>query len=481
MGISSEWSGEATAASTISGQESLSCSLKGSLVFTIFLSPVTGRKGNGGPVVPQNSVAGRMVGYFDAKVSTPTKQVVGTGTAEYTIGGTYDAAEETVVIAIRSSGLNANGTENALEKAANGVALEELPFSTTLNWGWQPPRDNWGWQIRWTDDPHAILDVMKPPTKPVIASSREADLYMAKSLPQTGLKEFQSVMLDLKNPRPQTVTQTFQDESGLGLRTTKWVFTLVPHFSIEREDGATDGRHSFVSTDFIRLRVGIPGVTVEQSKWANLASWEVRGLGPLSGSGVPDRLEHRVAFGFQPSPRTRPTSGSTSRNQPVQYTVSASFGTAVQYFLLIQDEVDLLRQEYIDHNVGVVPSREDCVVYPIDNSFNTGNYNLVVDCGMRAAFDKVAHEFGKDNNDGVVVVAGFRSPQRNKASGDVHPNNRHILGRALDLAPSDSRAGSMQALYRACIRAGYHTFCEASPGRRVPPRSRNAKYVHIDW
>jgi len=118
---------------------------------------------------------------------------------------------------------------------------------------------------------------------------------------------------------------------------------------------------------------------------------------------------------------------------------------------------------------------------PIDSAFNTGNYNVAIDGGMQTALDKVTLEFGKDSKGNVRVVSGFRSPQRNKATGDVHPNNKHVLGRALDLVPNPASADALLALHEACVRAGYYSFCEAAPGRQVPRGSPDARYVHIDW
>ncbi len=97
--------------STISGQSTLSCSVKRSLWFTVFLSGVASPRGL---VIPQSSVAGRMAGSFDAQVWTPTMQVNGKGTAEWTIRGTHDPATETVSIAIRSSGVDYKGTDTYL-------------------------------------------------------------------------------------------------------------------------------------------------------------------------------------------------------------------------------------------------------------------------------------------------------------------------------------------------------------------------------
>ena len=359
--ISSAWTVIVSATSTIRGPASVSCSLKSSFAFTVFLSQTMIPQIKGASVIPANSVAGRMTGTFEVEVSTPTLRVTGNGTAGWIAGGTYDSATETISVAIRSSGVEVRGLQTPLGDAEHGATSVAQPFSTSLSWGWQPPISSWGAVLPWIDDASTILDLVNAPTLPVIPSEREVDLAMVHSLPQTGLKEFKRLSIDLKDPEPQTVTQTFEDEAGLGTRTTTWNLVLIPSFNIERDDRGPDGRHSFVSTDSISLRLAIPGVTVPESGWAMLASWHVKGIGPFSGSGVPDQTLESMTFAFKPDPGARPTDGSTTRNRPMQYTVSAAFEGIEHFFILVQDDVDLLRQEYIDHNESVVPSRSDCV------------------------------------------------------------------------------------------------------------------------
>jgi hypothetical protein len=106
---------------------------------------------------------------------------------------------------------------------------------------------------------------------------------------------------------------------------------------------------------------------------------------------------------------------------------------------------------------------------------------LVVDGGMQGAFDRIDLEFRKGPPGTLRVVSGFRSPQRNKASGDSHPGNPHVRGRALDLTSDPFGADALEALYQACVRAGFHAVCEASPGKAVPLGSPDAKHVHVDW
>ena len=478
MSAHSTWSATAAATSTITGQNSLSFNFKGSLAFTVFLSEVSNPEGGAISAIPQNSVLGRMVAVFDVEVSTPTRKVTGEGTVGWIVGGVYDPTTETISIAIRSCDVDASGTDATVGEAVQRSASAGVQFSTTLRWGWKAPRDYLG-QIAWHLDPSTVLEAMKVPAAP-LTSGREIDTYVVNSIPLTGARGQEYLVLDLKEPKPQTLTQTFQDETGLGNRTTTWTFVLMPHFSIERDGRTADASHSFVSTDSINLRTAIPGVTLSRSGWANLHSWEVKGTVPFGGSGIPSQMLGSTTFSFKPNPRERPTAGSTSRNRPLQYTVSATFNGRMEFFILNQDETDILRQEYIDHGEGFVPTRGDCLDHRIDNSFNEGNYNLVLDGGMQAALGKVVSEFGGKHG-GVQVVGGFRSPQRNKAIGDVHPNNKHTLGRALDLTPQPLSPSSLLALYEACVRAGYDSSCEAAPGKVVSPGSPEGKHVHVDW
>ena len=462
-----------TATTTVAGQKELTCTLDGTAVFSIFLVDAAGPPEAPDLVVPANTVAGRVSALFESQVSSATRKVVGKGSGEWTVGGTYDPAARTIEVAIRSAGMNASGYDTEVKAAAAAPAPVALPFSARFNWGPQPPR---------VDNPAAVLEALKPPTLPAIPSEKEADLWLVGSLPQTGLTELQRVTVDLKDPKPQTISQAFQDEAGFGLRTTTWTVTLQPMFEIERVDRTTeDGQHSFVTTDPLTFRLAIPGMAMEGSGWTTGAQWQVKGVGPFSGSANPSLVSNSPTFAFQPSPGPRPTDGSTTRNRPIQYSISASYAGSVQYFLLNQDDRDLLRQEYIDHGEASVPARGDLAVHAIDNSFNSGNYGVILDGGMQAALDKITTEYKRSIKSNVRVVSGYRSPQRNRAMGDVHPGSPHTQGRAIDIAPEQPGAQAVIALYQACVRAGYHAYLESAPGRPLPLGSAQAKQVHVDW
>ncbi|MGA2666429.1 MAG: D-Ala-D-Ala carboxypeptidase family metallohydrolase [Nitrososphaerales archaeon] len=459
-----------TATTTVVGQNELRCNLDGMAVFSIFLAEASAPPESPSLSIPANTVAGRVSGLFESQVSSPTRKVTGKGSGEWTVGGTYDPAARTIEVAIRSAGMNASGHETEVKPDAAPVPL---PFSARFTWGPQFPR---------VDDPAAVLEVLKPPMPPAVPTDREADLWLVDSLPQTGLTEFRRVTVDLKDPKPQTASQTFQDEAGFGLRTTTWTMTLQPVFEIERVDrAADDGQHSFVTTDPLSFRIAIPGVAMEGSGWTGGAQWQVKGVGPFSGSANPSLVSNSPTFGFQPNPGQRPTEGSTTRNRPIQYSIGATFAGSVQYFLLNQDDKDLLRQEYIDHGEASVPARSDLVAHAVDNSFNSGNYNTILDGGMQAALDKITTEYRRSVKGSPRVVSGYRSPQRNRAMGDVHPGSPHVQGRAIDIVPEQPGSQAVISLYQACVRAGYHAYLESVPGRQLPLGSAEAKQVHVDW
>ena len=100
---------------------------------------------------------------------------------------------------------------------------------------------------------------------------------------------------------------------------------------------------------------------------------------------------------------------------------------------------------------------------------------------MQAAFERVSLEFGKEPRGSLRVVSGFRSPQRNRVVGDSYPGNAHVYGRALDVAPDAASPDALEALYQACVRAGFHAVKEAAPGKTVATNSPEGKHVHFDW
>jgi hypothetical protein len=483
----SAWSAKVVGTSTVTGKSAVRFSFGGGLVFNVYLGPTEIHDNDGGVrVVPQHAVAGRMLGTFESDVSTATRHVTGKGNAEWTVAGTYDPSKETVGIVIRSAGIDMTGLDAAVPAPGpGGEPGKEVPgdpFAYRFNWGYQIRFAGWGGELPWTNDIPLILDQTNSPKLPVIPIEREAYLAMVHGLPQTALKDPEPLTVNLRDPEPQTITQTFEDETGWGTRSTTWTLALIPHAEIRRENLAAGGdAHSFVSTDALTFRLAIGGVDVPHSGWAELASWRVKGLSPLSGAGTPDHRENSMTFEFKPNPPPRPAEGSTVRNRPLQYDISATFEGIEQHFIVRQDDADLLRQEYLDHGEAFVPSRSDCVALPMDGALNSGNYNLVVDGGLKTALEKVTAEFRKASQDPIKVVGGFRSPQRNKATGDAHPNNPHTRGRALDLAPEPSTAASLSALQAACRAVGYRAVCESAPGKEVAPESPEAKHVHVDW
>lgn len=132
-----------------------------------------------------------------------------------------------------------------------------------------------------------------------------------------------------------------------------------------------------------------------------------------------------------------------------------------------QDEIDTLRQEYIDLSVSgkPIPERRDFIAAldPPESTnspvagYNAGNYHVQLGSQLVARFGTLLDRFrgrtvitasgkpllidGKTvqipANATLTVSCGFRCPQREtKILGHTSPISRHTLGRALDVKPS---------------------------------------------
>src|SRR5690606_2411859 len=103
--------------------------------------------------------------------------------------------------------------------------------------------------------------------------------------------------------------------------------------------------HTFLSTERLSFTVQIPNSPVTAPSTFN---WKVIGRSADAGNGNPYSASNQSKFSFRPNP-VRPTSGSRVPNNPIEYRVTASSGSnAFGEFDLIQDETDIVRQEYID-------------------------------------------------------------------------------------------------------------------------------------
>ena len=230
---------------------------------------------------------------------------------------------------------------------------------------------------------------------------------------------------------------------------------------------------SFISTDRITLTASVS------------ANWTVHGVSPNAGDGNPHQATNRTQFSFRPNPSRRPTSGSRTPNDPIQYRVEAQAAGRTGTFDLTQDETDIIRQEYLDLGPRTPPDRTS-IVSPTIATYNTGNYSLIVDGGMDNAFNNTETEFQALTPAGVAapqigVSSGYRNPRRNVAAGSEFPvGSRHVWGTALDLTVPGANATLWTRLRTAGANAGNSSICENGP-TQVPCTDANVDHVHIQW
>jgi hypothetical protein len=293
-------------------------------------------------------------------------------------------------------------------------------------------------------------------------------------------------------------------------RATPEAPVAAPAFEIKRE-GAT-GR-SFVTTDSITLSVDAPaGPDGEKVP----VDWSVTGVSADAGSGDPAGATGKAALTFTPTATNRPVDGARGPNAPIAYRVEATAGEQKATFELEQDEVDTMRQEYVDYGADV-PARGSFVVPDLPGS-NVGNYSKIVDGGMAATMTGVANEWARltelqavsdaandlppeeavpgvaplprqEPEPGIAplpvqipelhIESGYRNPQRNKAAGSRYlTTSRHIFGRALDLYPAGGADAELWA--RHPHPPPDSALCEdgATPTECSDP---STDHVHVQW
>jgi hypothetical protein len=167
------------------------------------------------------------------------------------------------------------------------------------------------------------------------------------------------------------------------------------------------------------------------------------------------------------------------RNRPLSYHVVASLEGTTQHYFLVQDELDVLRQEYLDHGFERIPARSEFVPSPLGGVLNQGSYGYVLDTGMDRALTMITDEFNRLDGGPLRVTRGFVSPQRNALEGGTRLDGVS-LGRSLDLAPEQEGPGPWSKLQRACAAAGYGSRCETEAGDGIPCDSPAVHHLRLN-
>jgi hypothetical protein len=231
---------------------------------------------------------------------------------------------------------------------------------------------------------------------------------------------------------------------------------------------------------------------------ASFIRWSVRAPGgfqtPADGDWTGPRLDVRLR---------RPGGNSGGLGGPLSLTVQALVqGNAQEYTAretVVQDEVDQLRQEYVDLGRRTVPDRSEFVdaaafsarygrSYPWLH-FEDLNWSVNPNTRLRYSYaiirpelvqglDQVRREYG-----GVVINSGYRNPVRQvEVHAPVH-ESLHQYGYAADLAvtPGEGRALPNEADWRRLAEVA----C-AAQAKWVEPLASSAPnspgcHVHLDY
>ena len=471
------WTGRvrATVASA-EGPTPVRCEFVGSLDLTVYLSSGGDEVLVGGRTVRPNSVLGNLSGAFRTDASPPSGEGgwSGEGAVSYFVGGAYDPSAETIRIGVHPAAMEATGRRTLPGDPAGGSPPAVAPLAVNWNTGRRSAMD----------DAYEDLRVepirTAPPEPPAFHPARAGDRMLLESVPRTRADPGEPPMtLDLRNPEPQTIVQT--DPCGIAgqTRVTTWNFMLTPVFELVRRSPPQGAAHSFLSTDELSFDASMPGLTFPGSRWEGLLEWRVSGDGPHSGTCVPDSASETSSFSFRPNPSSRPTSGSDRRNRPLSYHVVAGLEGTTQHYFLVQDELDVLRQEYLDHGFARIPARSEFVPSPLGGALNQGNYGYVIDTGMDRALAMITNEFSGPDGGSLRVTRGFMSPQRNVLAGGSRVDGVS-LGESLELAPEGRGPEAWSRLRRACSAAGYAWRCETQAGAEAPCDSPAVHHLRLN-
>ena len=285
--------------------------------------------------------------------------------------------------------------------------------------------------------------------------------------------------------------------------------------------------HSFISTDTITIKGGAfppthPGEQV---------FWTVIGQGAASGvTGLPTNEFHSVdaqgisMFTFKPSDYSSFvnnrqqfwTQGRRSKNTAISFDIMITIRSQgrtdtiklsdypVDFNLgkLTQDERDIMRQEYVDYDIGA-PERGEFFASQ-GSPYNNGPYAYQIGEDLKALESsiKTAYHAATITISGQTVQipdsaalatsVGYRNPQYNKAIGSIVPNSAHTRGCALDIVPATFRVVVNGRAYFPSLHdviypklrevaesvVGF-AICEKGSAP-LAPNDPNANHVHTD-
>jgi hypothetical protein len=341
------------------------------------------------------------------------------------------------------------------------------------------------------------------------------------------------------NEQPFSVSGSGHKEDGLSAGTVNDQGTFDASYTVTFQPGGAQlvitslqtptlvngTQHTFVSSDSITLQAKLT-----PPKAGTPIAWAVVGQNtPSRDLSIAEIHNTDVSgistFTFSPSQnahfvhvrQTQYKTGSRVPNDPLNFEVIAGGASLesrlsqTQLGMLKQDEIDTLRQEYVDFQL-TLPDRSIVVPAIVDasgNNYNVGNYKVQLSVGLPDHFAAILARYRSQTtvvkgqvipmpaNASIIIASGFRNPRRNVAAGSVHNSqgdiSKHVLGRALDLVPAPAsvfvnntqvQLGLYHNLYPALCAASSATGITVLPEKgccTIVPCGSNENHTHVNW
>jgi len=282
---------------------------------------------------------------------------------------------------------------------------------------------------------------------------------------------------------PQTASVNFAGSSTDVWGTTNWNggFTVYvtpcpkePSVKISRvdtpsNDSKTSGSDkSFVSTDKLTFHAAVIGCGEPNDAANAVPDWTSNNT-PSNGSLTPKSLTNKE-YPVKASPPDAPS----ARDGPLAYVVTAKYGGTQDQFTITQDDIDKIRQQYIDMSKSSVPERSKY----IDSGQSPGGHftfeNIQSKDGapwavfsVFAGLEAWRTQYGQE----LTINRGYSTPKRNASVPGAATNSQHIYGTAADV---HSDINTWEKLRRAVKAVG-------ACAERKQDQSDWPNHVHGDW
>ncbi len=253
------------------------------------------------------------------------------------------------------------------------------------------------------------------------------------------------------------------------------------------DDGDNLLSTTFVSTDEIRIQFrehDTSDLSKDGFGFSDIV-WKTEGITENDGTVEIRENDDNTLHIFSPRPINRPMERPVrTRNEPIKYKVAATIIGLKKEIELEQDQIDILRQEYIDFGTNFQPQRSN--VYLDMGVWNVGNYDYIVtesdDNHFETIYNSIIENWqAKGYIDGIIVSSAYRNPRRNPGV----LNSRHLRGLALDIYPEGAITLQRWIDLRAAGNevtevAGVNAHCDRS-GTFVDEDCSLANHIHVQW